>query len=325
MSCLPSWVLSPSEAMEHSEQHRPVLLQEALAALDVHGDGIYIDGTFGRGGHSQAILARLGPAGRLLAFDKDPAAVRAAEEVLGADPRFGIVRGAFSTLGEVLRARGWLGRVAGLLLDLGVSSPQLDNPTRGFSFLRDGPLDMRMDPDAGVSAAVWLKTATEQDIAGVLRDYGEERYAKRIARSIVLARRQQPIETTTELAAIVARAVPVWERDRHPATRSFQAIRIFLNHELEDLEGCLPQALDALAPGGRLVVISFHSLEDRIVKRFIRQQSRGDIWPVDLPIRTSEMRPRLRAVGGPLYPSADEQALNPRARSAVLRVAEKLA
>ena len=308
-----------------SGEHRPVLLEEALTALNIRADGRYVDGTFGRGGHSGAILARLGPEGRLLALDKDPAAVAEGERRFGDDPRFVIRQTSFAEIGEVTRTLGWLGKVDGILLDLGVSSPQLDDAERGFSFRHDGPLDMRMDPTCGPSAAEWLAEASEQEIARVLKEYGEERFATRIARAIVQARSEAPIETTGRLAAIVAAAVPNREPGKDPATRSFQAIRIFINRELADLQAFLDQVLAVLAPGGRLAVISFHSLEDRLVKRFIREQEKGDRFPPDLPVTAAQLQPRLRAVGKPIRPSETEVRENPRARSAILRVAERLA
>jgi len=296
-----------------------------LTALNIRTDGRYVDGTFGRGGHSGAILARLGPEGRLLALDKDPAAVAEGERRFGDDPRFVIRQTSFAEIGEVTRTLGWLGKVDGILLDLGVSSPQLDDAERGFSFRHDGPLDMRMDPTRGPSAAEWLAEASEQEIARVLKEYGEERFARRIARVIVQARSEAPIETTGRLAAIVAAAVPSREPGKDPATRSFQAIRIFINRELADLQAFLDQVLTVLAPGGRLAVISFHSLEDRLVKRFIREQEKGDRFPPDLPVTAAQLQPRLRAVGKPIRPSETEVRENSRARSAILRVAERLA
>jgi 16S rRNA (cytosine1402-N4)-methyltransferase len=305
--------------------HRPVLFDEVLAALAIRPDGIYVDGTFGRGGHAGAILERLGAEGRLLAIDKDPQAVAAAKQRFGADQRFAIERGSFAMLGQLVQDRGWQQRVDGVLLDLGVSSPQLDDAERGFSFRHDGALDMRMDPEQGQSAAQWLATAEEYEIRRVLRDYGEEKFAKRIAHAIVRTRAETPITTTGQLAALIAEASPVHEKGKDPATRSFQAIRIFINGELEDLQAALPQALEVLKPGGRLAVISFHSLEDRIVKRFMRDEARGDSFPPDLPVPQSALSPRLRLVGKAVRASEQEVQENPRARSAVLRVAERLA
>ncbi|MDT8382945.1 MAG: 16S rRNA (cytosine(1402)-N(4))-methyltransferase RsmH [Gammaproteobacteria bacterium] len=306
--------------------HQPVLFNEVLEGLAIKPDGIYVDGTYGRGGHAGAILERLGPEGRLLAIDKDPQAVEAARNRFGADPRFAIEQGSFTQLESLVQKRGWQqqGGVDGVLLDLGVSSPQLDDPGRGFSFRHNGALDMRMDPGVGQSAAEWLATAEAYDIRRVLRDYGEEKFAKRIAYAIVKAREEHPITTTGQLAALIAEASPVRERGKDPATRSFQAIRIFINDELGDVKACLPQALNVLRPGGRLAVISFHSLEDRIVKRFMRDQARGDEYPPDLPIPQSALSPRLRLLGRAIRASQQEIDLNPRARSAVLRLAERL-
>lgn len=305
--------------------HVPVLFEEALDALNVSPSGIYMDGTFGRGGHSGAIMQRLGDEGRLLAIDKDLEAVTYAKERFGEDKRFLIKHGSFAMLEQLAQQSGVAGKVDGLLLDLGVSSPQLDDPERGFSFLRDGPLDMRMDTSSGMSASQWLAVAEGKEIARVLKEYGDERFARRIARAIVDARQQQPIVTTGQLAAIIEQASPTREREKHPATRSFQAIRIYINRELEDLQQCLEQSLDVLAPGGRLVVVSFHSLEDRIVKRFIRDCARGDDFPVGLPVTQEQLKQKLQAVGKARYPAAAEVASNPRARSAVLRVAERVA
>lgn len=311
--------------MSEERGHLSVLLAESLSALQIRPDGIYVDATFGRGGHSSAILQGLGENGRLLAMDKDPEAIRAAEAMFGKDERFSIVHGSFAMLAQEVDKRGWRGRVDGVLLDLGVSSPQLDDASRGFSFLRDGPLDMRMDPTSGKSAADWLAVAKEGEIADVLKEYGEERFAKRIARALVRSRDEEgPIRTTGRLAEIVAAANPRWERDKHPATRSFQAIRIFVNRELEDLDRCLEQVVELLAPGGRLAVISFHSLEDRRVKRFIRRHAKGEELPPGLPIREEQLKRSLRAVGRAIRAGEDELAVNPRARSAVLRVAEKI-
>jgi len=305
--------------------HRPVLLNQVLDALQIRSDGLYIDGTFGRGGHAAALLERLGAQARLLVFDKDPDALAFAADRFRGESRLIMHHGSFGNLGSVVAELGWQGRVDGILLDLGVSSPQLDDAERGFSFLSEGPLDMRMNPRAGVSAGDWLATASERDIADVLWKYGEERYARRIARSLVLAREEFPITTTSQLARLIAAAVPRHEFKKHPATRSFQAIRIFINHELEDLESVLPQAVAALAPGGRLAVISFHSLEDRVVKRFIREQYQGPRLPPDLPVLPEQYRPTLKPVGKPIRADRDEVESNPRARSAVLRVAERLA
>lgn len=305
-------------------EHRPVLLDEVLEALNIRPHGIYLDGTFGRGGHSEAILARLNEHGRLLAMDKDPQAIAVAEQRFAGDPRFSIVRGSFTMLGQEVESRGWKGKVDGILLDLGVSSPQLDDAQRGFSFRHDGPLDMRMDPQSGISAAEWLNTAKEEEIARVLKEYGEERFAKRIARAIVQQRVFEPISTTGRLAKIVAEANPKWERDKNPATRSFQAIRIYINAELEELEKVLSQSVAMLAPSGRLAVISFHSLEDRRVKRFIRDEARGGDFPPDLPLTDIQLNRRLRAVGKDIRAGKEELATNPRSRSAVLRVAERL-
>ena len=270
------------------------------------------------------ILQQLSAEGRLLVIDKDPAAIATAQQVLGNDPRTYIYSGSYADLGEIVAKTGWQRSVDGILLDLGVSSPQLDDPERGFSFRQAGPLDMRMDPSRGESAAEWLAHASEQDISRVLKDYGEERFHKRIARAIVNARLESPIDTTQRLAAIVAAAIPTREQGKDPATRSFQGIRIYINHELEDLQRCLDSTVELLAAGGRLVVISFHSLEDRIVKRFIRKQSKGDEYPLDLPISHVESNAKLREVGKAQRPSETEIKRNPRARSAMMRVAERL-
>lgn len=306
-------------------EHTPVLRDEVLAGLAIRPDGCYCDATFGRGGHTAAILAALGPAGRLVAIDRDPDAIRAGRQRFEGESRLTLVRGSFGPLEQRVRAAGVEGELDGVLLDLGVSSPQLDEARRGFSFMQDGPLDMRMDNEAGQSAAQWLAKAGEREIAAVLGELGEERFARRIARAIVAARAVQPIERTGQLADIVAAAVPTREPGKHPATRSFQAIRIHVNRELEQLEDALPQAVRLLAAGGRLCVISFHSLEDRIVKRFIRREERGDPVYAGLPDVPAHARPRLRRVGGKVVASEAEVAANPRARSAVLRVAEKVA
>jgi 16S rRNA (cytosine1402-N4)-methyltransferase len=310
--------------VEKDFTHRPVLLDEVLDALAVQPDGVYVDGTFGRGGHAAAILAQLGPAGRLFAMDKDPAAIRSARTQFGNDPRFEIEQGAFTMLSQLLARRQLQGRIDGLLLDLGVSSPQLDDAARGFSFTADGPLDMRMDPGSGISAAQWLQQAGEREITQVLRELGEERFAGRIARAIVRVRKTAPLQTTRQLADLVAAAVPVRETHKHPATRSFLALRIFINHELDDLREVLAQVPDVLAPHGRLAVISFHSLEDRIVKRFLRDEFRGGPAPAEFPLAGMDHRPRLRPLGRAIRCSDAELQRNPRARSAVLRVAERL-
>ena len=306
--------------------HRAVLLEEAIAALAIQEgerrDGVYVDATFGRGGHSRAILARLGPAGRLIALDRDPQAVEAARAI--ADPRFHIAHAPFSELAQVLDSLG-VAAVQGVLADLGVSSPQLDDPARGFSFRADGPLDMRMDPTRGVSAADWLATATEQQIREAIGGYGEERFAKQVAKAIVAARAREPILRTEQLAAVVAAAVRTREAGQNPATRTFQALRILVNRELEEVALMLPQALARLAPGGRLAVISFHSLEDRLVKRFLKACS-ADSLPADLPIRARDLpQPPLRIPGKAQRASDAEVAANPRARSATLRAAERSA
>lgn len=311
--------------MSAQVEHATVLLDEAVAALVADPDGFYIDGTFGRGGHSSLILSRLSPDGRLMAVDKDPAACAAAAAKLAGEPRFEMVRGSFADLAAMVAERGRSGKVQGVLLDLGVSSPQLDEAERGFSFLRDGPLDMRMDPDSGISAAEWLAKADESEIANVLWEYGEERFSRRMAKAIVAARVEQPITRTARLAAIISEANPAWEKGKHPATRAFQGIRIFINRELEDLERALSSVLDVLAVGGRLVVISFHSLEDRMVKRFIREQEKGKPLPKGLPVMEKDIVRRMRSVGKAVKPGDVEVGANPRARSAVMRVAEKVA
>jgi 16S rRNA (cytosine1402-N4)-methyltransferase len=308
----------------HSE-HLPVLLNETIAALSVKADGKYLDATFGRGGHSRAILAQLSDKGRLLGLDRDPEAIATGKKLAAEDPRFSIEHCTFSTLSSAVHARLWQGNIDGILMDIGVSSPQLDDAERGFSFLKEGPLDMRMNPNAGISAAEWLATAEMDEIAQVLKTLGEERYSKRIARAIVETREETPITTTTQLAELVDKASPSREKHKHPATRTFQAIRIFINNELDELTQALEQALDVLAVGGRLAVISFHSLEDRIVKRFFRDQARGDDLPAHFPVTADQLNQRVKIVGKAIKASEAELATNPRARSAVLRVAEKLA
>jgi 16S rRNA (cytosine1402-N4)-methyltransferase len=303
--------------------HVPVLLAEVVRALNIEPNGIYVDATYGRGGHASAMLPLLSAQGRLIAFDRDPAAVADAQARFAGEARVQICHAPFSELAPQLQALGMLGRVNGILLDLGVSSPQLDEPARGFSFRTEGPLDMRMNPQAGESAAQWLARAEEEEIVRVLRELGEERFARRIARAIVRARAEQPIVTTAQLRELVARAVPTRERGKDPATRTFQAIRIHVNRELEELAAALPQAVAALAPHGRLAVISFHSLEDRMVKRFLRAESRREHPLPDLPVEI-DTPGRLRLVGKKILPGADEVQRNPRARSAVLRVAERV-
>ena len=301
--------------------HVPVLAQEAVAALAIHSDGVYVDATFGRGGHSRLILEQLGPHGRLVALDRDPDAIRAGAALQ--DARMTLTQRAFSQLDAVLNELG-LSQVNGILLDIGVSSPQLDDATRGFSFRFDAPLDMRMDPGSGLSAADWLAVASEGEISEVIRSYGEERFAKSIARAIVAARQKETLGSTGQLASLIAATVKWREPGQHPATRSFQAIRIYINRELEELNTVLPQCVDRLQPEGRLAVISFHSLEDRIVKRFMRDEAQGEQAPARLPIQAALLKPgRLRLVGRAQRASAEEVAVNPRARSAVLRVAEK--
>ncbi|CAG0940735.1 Ribosomal RNA small subunit methyltransferase H [Gammaproteobacteria bacterium] len=304
--------------------HVPVLLDEVLHGLAVQPDGAYVDATFGRGGHSRVILGALGPRGRLVALDRDPDAVRVGWELAQADSRFAIEQQGFGQLRRVVEAQGLASGVDGILFDLGVSSPQVDTPARGFSFQHEGPLDMRMDPASGPSAADWLNAAEEREIAGVLRRLGEEPAAGRIARAICERRLQQPLRTTSDLAALVLSVMPR-RGPRHPATRVFQAIRIYINRELEELEAGLAQALDLLRTGGRLCVISFHSLEDRIAKRFLRDHSRVSPALASLPVVPASARPRLQLVGGAIHAGDAELAANPRARSAVLRVAEKLA
>jgi 16S rRNA (cytosine1402-N4)-methyltransferase len=309
----------------NEHHHVPVLLEEALQALQVKDDGVYVDATYGRGGHAQKILEKIGERGRLLVFDRDPRACEDARRRFGADARVTIQPGSFSLLGRTIEKLGLTGKINGMLFDLGVSSPQLDDPGRGFSFRADGPLDMRMDPTTGESAADWLNRAEENEIVRVLRDYGEERFARRIARAILRERSIEPITTTRRLAEIVARAVPVREKSKDPATRSFQAIRLHVNHELEELTAVLPQTVPALAPGGRLAVISFHSLEDRLVKHFMRVEAKGRELPPGLPVRHDQFRARLKIIAKAIRAGAEETQRNPRARSAVLRVAERTA
>ena len=306
------------------DEHQPVLLDEVIEALNIHADGFYIDGTFGRGGHSKAILQSLGDNGRLLAFDKDPEAIAFASNELNNDPRFTLIQGSFTMLRTQVEKHNMSGKVAGVLLDFGVSSPQLDNPQRGFSFRFDAPLDMRMDTTQGVPVSGWLNKAEEKEIADVIYQYGEERASRRIARAIVSYREKQAINTTSQLAEIIKSLLSSKKQDIHPATKTFQALRIFINNELQEIEDVLPQAVDVLAEQGRLVAISFHSLEDRIVKRFIRDESRPKDLPREIPIMPDASGLRLKPIGKKLRATEQEIKQNPRARSAVARVAEKL-
>ncbi|MFQ3309161.1 MAG: 16S rRNA (cytosine1402-N4)-methyltransferase [Porticoccaceae bacterium] len=306
-------------------EHTTVLLEEAVEALVGDLGGFYVDGTFGRGGHCAELLAKLSSSGSVLAVDKDLQAITAGENRFSKDSRINFVHGSFADLTDFIEKQDHIGKVSGVLLDLGVSSPQLDQAERGFSFMRDGPLDMRMDTTRGLSAAEWIATADEQEIATVIKQYGEEKFARRMASAVVRERAKQPITRTVQLASILAAAHPAWERGRHPATKAFQAIRIFINRELEDLEILLKQVIDLLEIGGRLVVISFHSLEDRCVKRFIRDQERGIKLPKNLPVRDVERGVRLKKVGKAVKPSSFEVDQNVRSRSAVMRIAERVA
>lgn len=310
--------------------HFTVLLNEAVEGLSLKPNGIYIDGTFGRGGHSRKILSELGEQGRLIAIDRDPEAILAAQAIQ--DSRFSIEHNTFSEIKSICEAHNLVGKIDGILLDLGVSSPQLDDAERGFSFMQDGPLDMRMDSSKGISAAEWLQQVSESDLAWVLKTFGEERFAKRIAHNIVKFNRQalqnktEPLTRTLQLAQLIAQSMPIKEKHKHPATRSFQAIRIFINSELEELEKILNSAIDVLAPEGRLAIISFHSLEDRLVKRFMKKQSKGDEIPRGLPLTEAqiERNQKLKLIGKAIMPTEAELAVNSRSRSAVLRVAERL-
>jgi len=312
--------------MTQAYGHITVLLQEAVDALVQDPNGFYVDGTFGRGGHSALVLKSLGEEGHLLGIDKDPQAIAHAQKKFAGESRFQIAHGSFAEMQRFVEGLNKQGQIDGVLLDLGVSSPQLDDASRGFSFMQDGPLDMRMDPTSGESAAEWIARATEAEIADVLFTYGEEKFGRRMARAIVAEREQAPITTTARLASIVAAANPAWEKGKHPATRAFQGIRIHINRELEDLESCLEQALEVLRVGGRLVVISFHSLEDRIVKRFIRTHVKGDEHlPRGIPVTQAMLKIRLKNVGKAVKAGKGETEANVRARSAVMRVAEKVA
>ena len=313
-----------------SAEHSTVLLHETVEGLALKENGIYIDGTFGRGGHSLLILSKLADNGKLIAIDRDPKAVAEAKKIQ--DPRFHIEHNTFSEILPICEKLELVGKIDGILLDLGVSSPQLDDAERGFSFMKDGPLDMRMDNSQGVSAAEWLQRVSEQDLAWVLKSFGEERFAKKIAKAIVDYNKSavqnggECLTRTLQLAELIAQTVPFKDKHKHPATRSFQAIRIFINAELDELEKVLASALAVLAPGGRLSIISFHSLEDRMVKHFIRKQSQGEAIPKGLPLREDQIQrnQRLKVIGKAMMPSEDEIAQNPRARSAVLRIAERL-
>lgn len=306
--------------------HTTVLLNEAVEQLAITAEGCYVDGTFGRGGHSRLILSQLAKQGQLIGFDKDPLAINTGNLLMAEDKRFTIIQNSFAAMKQELEKRDLVGKVAGILLDLGVSSPQLDDADRGFSFNQDGPLDMRMNPNSGISAKDWIASASEDEISQVFKEYGEERFAKRMARAIVQRREVKPFERTLDLAEVITVANPAWEKGKHPATRAFQAIRIFVNNELADLTHGLQAALDVLAIGGRLVVISFHSLEDRIVKQFMRKQVKGetDQLPRDLPIQVEPFAAKLHIIGKPIYATEQEVKNNPRSRSAVLRTAEKL-
>ena len=306
----------------NTNQHLPVLLEEAVSSLNIREDGFYLDGTFGRGGHSRAIMAGLSEQGRLFALDKDPQAIAAGLEEWGDDPRFSIIQGSFADMDRMVQTWHTKGNLDGILLDLGVSSPQLDDPARGFSFRKGGPLDMRMDPTQGVSAAQWVAVTPEREMSRVFWEFGEERHARRIARSIVKARQQQCLETTTQLAELIEKTIGKHEK-KHPATRCFQAIRIEVNNEMGDLASGLEAAIKQLRPGGRLVAISFHSLEDRLVKRTFREAVRPGKVRRNIPDHP-DWSPRLKLVGKATRPSGQEISANPRARSAIMRVAEKL-
>ena len=306
-------------------EHIPVLGEEAVNALAIQRDSIYVDATFGRGGHARRILAQLGKKGKLYAFDKDPEAVAAGKQLEQQDQRFTIIHAGFVTMRQELAQKG-VEKIAGVLFDFGLSSPQLDNASRGFSFRLEAPLDMRMDNSQGLSAKEWLQTVEEEELAKVIRDFGEERYFKRVAHAIVSYRQQKPIETTKELVSVISKVVKVKERGLHPATRTFQARRIKINQELKEIECVLPEVLDLLSPNGRLVSIAFHSLEDRIVKRFLQENSKPISLPKWVMMKESELGlSPLKILGHPVKASSEEVALNPRARSAIMRVAEKVA
>lgn len=307
-----------------TQEHVPVLLDETVNALNIKPDGLYIDGTFGRGGHTRAILEELSSKGRVLGLDKDPEALKEGQNLAAKDERFTIEQCSFETLSDTVKTRFWQGKVDGVLLDIGVSSPQLDIAERGFSFQKDGPLDMRMNPGEGESAAEWLAHASMDEITTVLKTLGEERFSKRIARAIIETRDESPLRTTKQLADLVDKASPFREKNKHPATRTFQAVRIHINNELGELSGVLQQAIDVMAIGGRLTVISFHSLEDRIVKRFFREQAKGDDLPAHFPITADQLNPSIKLIGKAIKSGQQELTINPRSRSAILRVVEKI-
>ena len=304
--------------------HTTVLLHETVDGCLTNLDGVYVDGTFGRGGHSRLLLSKLSEKGRLFGIDKDPLAIASGKALEAEDARFRIVQASFADMKQALAAEG-IEQVDGILLDLGVSSPQLDDAERGFSFLKDGPLDMRMNPDAGISAAEWIATTPEKEMVRVFKEYGEERFAKRMAGAVVRERAQRDITRTADLAEILKVANPAWEKHKHPATRAFQAIRIAVNNELGDLENLLDDSVDLLKPGGHLAVISFHSLEDRMVKRFIRAQEKGKDVPPGIPLTEDQLGKTMKKIGKAIMPGDDEVQRNPRSRSAVLRIAERLA
>jgi len=305
--------------------HQSVLLHESLDGLLIKPDGVYVDGTFGRGGHSRAILEKLGPKGRLIAIDKDLAAIAHANATFKDDTRFQIIQGTFASLKSMMMDLNLVGKIDGILLDLGVSSPQLDDPDRGFSFNHDGPLDMRMDTTRGITAAEFVNESSIAEMSRVFKEYGEERFAKRIATAIATERVIEPFTTTAKLSEVVKAANPRWEKHKHPATRVFQAIRIYVNQELTDLSTCLQDCIEVLAKSGRLAVISFHSLEDRIVKQFMRKESLGEQPPRGVPIRAVDIKRHFQSVGKAIKPSDEEVAVNVRSRSAVLRIGEKIA
>ncbi|MAR01081.1 MAG: 16S rRNA (cytosine(1402)-N(4))-methyltransferase [Oceanospirillaceae bacterium] len=309
---------------ENAFAHTTVLLHETVDGCLTDPDGVYVDGTFGRGGHSRLLLSRLSEKGRLIGIDKDPLAIASGQALAAEDPRFSIVQASFADMKAALAAEG-IHQVDGILLDLGVSSPQLDDAERGFSFLKDGPLDMRMNPDAGISAAEWIATTPEQEMVRVFKEYGEERFARRMAGAVVRERAQREITRTADLAELLKAANPAWEKHKHPATRAFQAIRIAVNNELGDLEVVLSDSVDLLKAGGHLAVISFHSLEDRMVKRFIRAQEKGRDLPPGIPVTDDQLGRTMKKIGKAIMPGDDEVKRNPRSRSAVLRIAERLA